>query len=313
MARTHISLLLFAVVTFQGSTGRSVAQESTAPPPGTTPLPNTAADVNTQTALPQPPRGIIPTSDAPLDEPWVDPAEKIVQVFNDPPAGMRISKTGRIWVDRKSRQVIVDGYIALREGMLEMFACPAGTKEHESVVATLARSQEVHAALLAVGAQSGTPVQWSPRYVPATGQGIRIWVIWFDEQGNQHHADARTWVVQTGTKKTLQIDWVFAGSNFWTDPSDGTRFYEADSGDMICVSNFASAMLDLPVESTQQADSLLFSANTEKIPPKQTFVRLLLIPIPQLADQPEPLGPDVADPDKPPATKWLTLRDPSDS
>ena len=41
----------------------------------------------------------------------------------------------------------------MREGPLEMFACPSGTKEHESVVAVLSKSREIHAALLAIGAQ----------------------------------------------------------------------------------------------------------------------------------------------------------------
>jgi hypothetical protein len=47
---------------------------------------------------------------------------------------------------------------------------------------------------------------------------------------------------------------------------------------MICVSNFPSAMLDLPVESSQANTALLFSAFTERIPPIGTKVRMVLIP-----------------------------------
>jgi hypothetical protein len=69
---------------------------------------------------------------------------------------------------------------------------------------------------------------------------------------------------------------VFAGSGFWTDPANGERFYQGDGGDLICVSNFPSATLDLPVPSSQANDSLPFEAFTESIPPRGTPVRLIL-------------------------------------
>jgi len=72
--------------------------------------------------------------------------------------------------------------------------------------------------------------------------------------------------------------WVFAGSAFWTDTTTGEKYYQADGGDFICVSNFPTALLDLPIASTQTNDSLLFTAATERIPPLGTKVRLVLIP-----------------------------------
>ena len=46
---------------------------------------------------------------------------------------------------------MIDGQICLNKGMLEMFAVPKGTKEHESIVSVNTKAQVVHAALLAVG------------------------------------------------------------------------------------------------------------------------------------------------------------------
>ncbi|WP_068141463.1 YdjY domain-containing protein [Roseimaritima ulvae] len=238
-----------------------------------------------------------------------DPVDNVKKMFEPPQDVVRLTKDGRLWVDRKGKQVIVDGYVAMSRGMLEMFACPAGTKEHESVVAVLARSRDVHTALLAIGAQTGTPVQWVPKYVSATGQPIRIWVLWYDKQGKLQKTDARKWVVKTGTKKALQEDWVFAGSNFWKDPADGQVYYEADSGDLVCVSNFSSAMLDVPVMSSKDTGALQFSAAEGRVPDEMTPVRLIMIPIPLPSDDPQPRDPAQADPDQPPADKWLTLRD----
>jgi hypothetical protein len=197
--------------------------------------------------------------------------------LGDPPGLKRMTKDYDIWIDTKRKAVVVDGQIALREGQLEMFACPKGSKEHESVVAVNAKPQFVHGALLAVGAKSGSPVQFDPDYKPATGQVIDVFVLWKDEGGKNQKVRAQEWIKHVKTGKPMPYNFVFAGSGFWKD-EDGKQYYYADGGDFICVSNFPSAMLDLPVESSQANAELLFVANTEKIPPKGTKVRLVLIP-----------------------------------
>jgi hypothetical protein len=45
---------------------------------------------------------------------------------------------------------------------------------------------------------------------------------------------------------------------------------------LICVSNFPSATLDIPVASPEQNAELLFDAFTDRIPPLGTEVYLLL-------------------------------------
>jgi len=46
----------------------------------------------------------------------------------------KITKDHDVYLDLKRKAVVVDGEVCFREGVLEMFACPKGTKEHESVV-----------------------------------------------------------------------------------------------------------------------------------------------------------------------------------
>jgi hypothetical protein len=50
----------------------------------------------------------------------------------------------------------------------------------------------------------------------------------------------------------------------------------AADGDFICVSNFASAMLDLPINAPNANSALLFEAFHERIPPAGTPVALIL-------------------------------------
>jgi len=52
----------------------------------------------------------------------------------------------------------------------------------------------------------------------------------------------------------------------------------AESGDLICVSNFPTATLDVPVKSSQANEELLYEPFTERIPPRDTKVRLVLRP-----------------------------------
>ena len=233
---------------------------------------------------------------------YVSPATITRRALSPPPGGTAISKD-HLWIDSKNKQVILDGYVAMTDGPLEMFACPEGTKEHESIIGTLARSKEVHAALLAVGAMRGTPVEFLPKFVPATGQRIRLWVCYRDKDGNFQAIDGRRWVKKASTGKQMEPDWVFSGSGFWKDPESGKEFYRADSGDMICVSNFNSAMMDIPVASSAEAGDLLYLPFTERIPPQGTPLRLVLIPIPLPTDK--PIKPGSQPDTKTPPTKSI--------
>lgn len=228
-------------------------------------------------------------SNAPVAEDASEPesiADVIAKTFAAP-AGAKPLSDSRVWIDRDRARVYADGYIAMNQGPLEMFACPAGTKEHESIVATLGRASEIHAGLLAVGAQVGTPVSYNPKFVPATGQRIRIWVCYFDQDGEFKVVDARDWIQDIGTNETLKEDWVFAGSFIYEDPTDNRKYYQGDIGDMICVSNFTTATLDIPVLSSAETDRLQYIPNTPQIPKPDTPVRLILEPIPLPSDDQE--------------------------
>ena len=209
----------------------------------------------------------------------------------------RLTKDYDLWVDLKRKLVVVDGQICMREGVLEMFACPKGTKEHEAIVAVNCKAQFLHAALLAVGAKPGKPMQYEPEYKPATGTVVDVYVLWKDEKGNNQKVKAQEWIKDIKTGKPMSHAWVFAGSRFWTDPDTKKEYYSADGGDLICVSNFVTAMLDLPIPSSQTNAELMFGTFPDRIPPLGTKVRLVLIP--QLDAKAEAKPTAKAEPAKP--------------
>jgi hypothetical protein len=197
----------------------------------------------------------------------------------DPTAQLkRLMPKYDVFIDSKNKQVVMEGDVCLVKGFLEMFACLKGTKEHESVVAVRTKAFVVHAALLALGAKPGSPAKFEPKYTPAAGPKVGVQVYWTDEKGNRRTARGQEWVRDVKTKKAMTYDWIFAGSGFYVDEESKKQFYQADSGDFICVSNFPSAMLDIPVESSSDNDNLMFEAFTENIPPKGTKVMVVLSP-----------------------------------
>lgn len=210
---------------------------------------------------------------------WLSPAElraKVNKAFGPPKESRALHPNDRIWIHKDQQAVIADGFIAQQKAPLEMFACPAGTKEHESVVAIFARSRFVHAGLLAVGGKPGSPAKFEP-FKPATGTTVRIYTLWFDEKGEKQSTIAQKWVRKMGTKENLTSDWVFAGSGEYVDETTKERHYLADSGELVCVANFGTSTMDLVVRSDQGNDILSFDAYTERIPKRNTPVRLVFL------------------------------------
>ena len=79
--------------------------------------------------------------------------------------------------------------------------------------------------------------------------------------------------------RPMKADFVFAGSSYYVD-DDGNRFYQAESGDVICVANFPTALIDVAIASTASGESnLLFEGWAERIPPLDTEVLVELVPV----------------------------------
>ncbi len=200
-----------------------------------------------------------------------------------------------VWFDAEHQRVVLQSGVCLREGPLELFACihqwvddeykpgeklRRGTKEYESVVTINTTAKLVHAALLAAGAEEGDPATFDPVYRPATGSEVEVTLYWKDQAGQPQQAPAQQWIRNVKTGEAMTYPWVFAGSGFWADPDTGQKEYLAENGNLICVSNFSDAVLDLPIKSPQENSLLLFEAFTERIPPMGTVVTVVLTPQP---------------------------------
>lgn len=206
------------------------------------------------------------------------------------PSG-KVLKFPGLRVDLTAGQVVMDAEVCLRKGPLELLVCNWGTKEHESILHTKARSAHLHAALLALGLAAGIPAQWSgtdeqARFLPPRGGEVKIILRWKDADGKARQADAGDWLASADPKKpgAPANKWVFTGSEILPDGS-----YQADlpeNGHVISVSNFPDAVLDVPFESTSSDADLQFEAATDNIPPNETPVEVVIIPLADAAKSP---------------------------
>jgi hypothetical protein len=187
-----------------------------------------------------------------------------------------------VWleIEGDKRRVVIKGVICRRTDFLEQFLCRAMTKEHEAIVSADIDAAKVHFALTLAGAEAGSPVKFAPKYAPATGTVIKVYVQ-YEEKGKTIKVPAQKWIRNVKTQKELDSDWVFGGSELFPNRFDPKQapHYAANDGDVICVANFPSAMLDLPIASSDKNDDLQFEAFTDRIPPLETPVLVILEPV----------------------------------
>lgn len=214
-----------------------------------------------------------------------DPAPKSP---DQPVPSKKVSLGKSVWFETEGdrRRVLVAATVCLREGGLECFLCRTQTKEYESILATDADAQVIHAGLLAAGAKPGSPVQYVEKkgevvIVPPTGSRIKI-AVQYEDKGKLVTVPAQQWILNAKTKKDLEDEWVFAGSRLLSHPEDENKkpVYAATSdGSYICVYNMPYAMLDLPVNNPNKDPEIReLQPHTDRIPPLQTKVMLILEP-----------------------------------
>ncbi|MEM9416221.1 MAG: YdjY domain-containing protein [Planctomycetota bacterium] len=221
------------------------------------------------------PRDLSPLA-AETDTPPDDPVAQIIDAFNADDNG--------ITIDRDARTVDIDAKVCLREcEFLEQLACSPDTREHESLLVLQAKPSMVHTALLLLGLEPGSPLQWieeedSVRTIPPRGPEIEVLILTTDGEGREVLTPANEWVKDQNSGETMQGNtWLFAGSKFVE--VNGQEMYVADAyGTAISLVNFGDDLLARATDMTDSNEShgRVWGANTDAIPEVGTEVRLRL-------------------------------------
>jgi len=193
----------------------------------------------------------------------------------------------KLRIDAAAGQVAFDAKVVRQEGYLEFFVCSGYSKAHETILTTEVLPSHVHAALLALGLTAGKPARWkedpdseTAQFLPPKGAELKMTLKWLDKDGKPRQADASDWLAVRGGRGAAKPKaWVFVGSDVLPDG----RYWADIDGELVSVSNFASAVIDVPFESSSQDEFWSFEADPKAVPPPETVVQVVLEPLPGAA------------------------------
>lgn len=256
------------------------AQRSNGPTAAEAPAP-TSSDTALRPEAPPTPPVAPPQTDAPAVEPMAPEAPRYAEV--DWP---------HVRIDLNEKAVEIDGVCAINSGWLEQIICSAGTRTHESLVATEAKPSHIHAALLLIGLEPGKPGWWKidpddpegRKWIvqPPTGARVSITFEWTGADGTARSALAREWVRDFHTHDLLpEGPWIFGGSMMKPDYSGAVTYVADRTGSIAGLVTFGDELLGwcevLPDQEAVMAPE--WEANTEAMPEPGTRVTVLLKPV----------------------------------
>jgi len=99
-----------------------------------------------------------------------------------------------VFLDLKNKRLILRTEVACTDCVLEMLLVPEGNREHETILRIRSKAYIIHAGLLALGLEPGSPVQFSPDFVPPSGPVLAIDAFWLDEKGGIQKKPVQNWV-----------------------------------------------------------------------------------------------------------------------
>lgn len=193
-------------------------------------------------------------------------------------------------IDRTARQIRVECQALAIDAPLEFLCVTNGGPEHESVLRTPAKPSHIHAGLLMLGQEPGSPMlyseakkSWSAPYGPP----IRISVEFKNPAGETVRIPATKLMRHVRSHEPVKdMSWIFAGSH---QRDDGA--YLADlTGYVVSIVNFEHTLIDVPKLVSSSNQTLEWEADpTLKIARGQT-VTMILEPLGAATTAPSPRG-----------------------
>jgi hypothetical protein len=232
-------------------------------------------------------------------------------------------------VNRAQKAVEFDGTVAwdfhnadTPRTELELLVClPMRDKEHESLVLSQAKGAHVHAALLMIGLEPGTPGRIDfgddknpgVKRIAPVGPLVSVSFL-YTKEGKERADDPRTWVVDEAWAREVKrtphpvelpprFQFVFGGSKVGqmrNEQGEKVNVYNADElGTLIGLCTFGTETIGITriYSPDSGVDAPNFVSNNPAIPPADTQIRVRIAPAsPPLTVQPEepetPEGPD---------------------
>lgn len=197
-----------------------------------------------------------------------------------------VFEAGSVKFDKNTRTVTVPAKVNMVDGLVEYLMVTPDGAVHESVLVSEAQPQDVHMAMLVLGAKgmaqdknAKVPERIDAEYLAKApklvGDKITLTVTWKDKEGTEKSSPVEKWIVRRvavprkASKNVVAEDgpWLYTGSYFFED-----RFLAQNEGVFASVVSYPSALINNPRPGAN--DDHMWFVNTEVIPAKDTPVTL---------------------------------------
>ena len=225
------------------------------------------------------PKLVVPTVAEP-EMPVDDRAEKMPGFIAPLPNGGGYVFERKESGGERTSGVVVPGTVLVTRGMVELFGCGTGGKEHETVLRLECDVQSLDLALTSAGFKRGRLPTAGVRE-PDQGSRVMILVQWVDKDGRIVTHRSEDLVVSIRRNATMpRVGWTYVAQ--WAevpDPSSpkGERTHKvlaaANSQSYVTTFRDRSALLDNPLE--EAVDDTLYAANYMILPRPGTPVRVI--------------------------------------
>ncbi len=195
-----------------------------------------------------------------------------------------IFNVGTVRLDKNTSTVTFPAKVQMDDGLLEYLLVSPQGPVHETLLTSEAAPQDVHMAMLLLGArgmiqkQAGKePPRIDAEYLAhapkLTGDRIFLSVKWTDKSGKEQTSPVERWIVRKffTPKKTVKImdaedgPWLYTGSYFYEN-----RFIAQADGTFAAMVTYPGALINNP--RTGANDDQIWFVKKEAVPPKGTPV-----------------------------------------
>lgn len=194
-----------------------------------------------------------------------------------------IFQVGTVRLDKNAATVTFPAKVQMTDGLLEYLLVSPQGPVHESLFTSEAAPQDVHMAMLLLGAKgmaqkgAAQPGRIDAEYLAKapklTGDRISLRVKWTDKAGKEQTAPPERWIMRrifTPKKPVKDVDaedgpWLYTGSYFYEK-----RFIAQMDGTFAAMVTFPGALINNP--RTGSNDDHIWFVKTDAVPPAGTPV-----------------------------------------
>jgi hypothetical protein len=199
-----------------------------------------------------------------------------------------VFEIGAVRLDKNAGTVVFPAKVNMDDGLVEYLMVTPQGSVHESVLVSEVQPQEVHMAMLLLGAKGmvqpkngKAPERIDAAYLAKapklTGDAILLSAKWKDKDGIEHTSPLERWLIRkifTPKKPTKTVTaedgpWLYTGSYFYEN-----RFVAQMDGTFAALVTFPNALINNP--RTGSNDDHVWFVKQDAIPPVGTAVEFTI-------------------------------------